>query len=138
LGCGVVRGQARVCAQRVAEGDLLIPARSVGGHHVQVRIAPPVGDLDEETPPGSLVQAGIDDPDRVSIIELRRPMCPPREQHGSSSDRQHHHRWWVGGHWRQQACGPNHADRRPKWIAPYVKGPEGSPLMKDRVHVWRR
>jgi hypothetical protein len=78
------------------------------------------------------------DPDRVSIIELRRPMSPPREQDGSSSDRQYHHRWWVGGHWRQQACGPNHADRRPKWIAPYVKGPEGAPLTKDRVHVWRR
>lgn len=42
------------------------------------------------------------------------------------------------GHWRQQACGPNHADRRPKWIAPYVKGPEGAPLKKDRVHVWRK
>ena len=63
------------------------------------------------------------DPDRVSIIELRRPMSPPREQDGSSSERQYHHRWWVGGHWRQQACG---------------KGPEGTPLMKDRVHVWRR
>jgi len=78
------------------------------------------------------------DLDRVSIIELRRPMSPSREQDGSSSDRQYHHRWWVGGHWRQQACGPNHADRRPKWIAPFIKGPEGAPLKKDRVHVWRR
>jgi hypothetical protein len=34
------------------------------------------------------------DPDRVSIIELRRPMSPPREQHDSSSERQYHHRWW--------------------------------------------
>ncbi|MGH3582674.1 MAG: hypothetical protein ACRDUB_13890 [Mycobacterium sp.] len=76
--------------------------------------------------------------DQVSIIELRRPMSPPREGEGSGADRQYHHRWWVGGHWRQQACGPNHADRRPKWIAPYVKGPEGAPLKKDRVHVWRR
>lgn len=77
-------------------------------------------------------------PDRVSIIELRRPMSPPREHGGSSADRQYRHRWWVGGHWRQQACGPNHADRRPKWIAPYVKGPDGAPLKTDRVHVWRR
>jgi hypothetical protein len=75
---------------------------------------------------------------QVSIIELRRPLSPPREGDGSAADRQYHHRWWVGGHWRQQACGPNHADRRPKWIAPYVKGPEGAPLKKDRVHVWRR
>lgn len=77
-------------------------------------------------------------PDRVSIIELRRPMSPPREHDGSSADRKFRHRWWVGGHWRQQACGPNHADRRPKWIAPYVKGPEDAPLKTDRVHVWRR
>lgn len=77
-------------------------------------------------------------PDRVSIIELRRPMSPPREHDGSSGERVYQRRWWVGGHWRQQACGPNHADRRPKWIAPYVKGPEGAPLTKDRVHVWRR
>ena len=76
--------------------------------------------------------------DRVSIIELRRPMSPPREHEGSSSDRSYRHRWWVGGHWRQQACGPNHADRRPKWIAPYIKGPDDAPLKKDRVHVWRR
>lgn len=81
---------------------------------------------------------GEADPDQVSIIELRRPMSPPREGDGSSSDRQYHHRWWVGGHWRQQACGPNHADRRPKWIAPYVKGPDGAPLKKDRVYLWRR
>ncbi|MGK2904373.1 hypothetical protein [Mycolicibacterium chlorophenolicum] len=78
------------------------------------------------------------DPNRVSIIELRRPMSPPGERDGSCGDRQYRHRWWVGGHWRQQACGPNHADRRPKWIAPYVKGPEGAPLKTDRVHVWRR
>lgn len=78
------------------------------------------------------------DLDRVSIIELRRPMSPPRDHDGAGSDRVYQHRWWVGGHWRQQACGPNHADRRPKWIAPYVKGPEGAPMTKDRVHVWRR
>lgn len=77
-------------------------------------------------------------PNRVSIIELRRPMSPPREHTDSSSDRKYRHRWWVGGHWRQQACGPNHADRRPKWIAPYIKGPEEAPLKTDRVHVWRR
>ncbi|MDZ4269517.1 MAG: hypothetical protein U1D00_28200 [Mycobacterium sp.] len=77
-------------------------------------------------------------PDRVSIIELRRPVSPPREHDGPSVDRKYRHRWWVGGHWRQQACGPNHADRRPKWIAPYVKGPEDAPMKTDRVHVWRR
>ena len=38
------------------------------------------------------------------------------------------HRWVVSGHWRQQACGPNHSRRRPLYIAPYVKGPEDGEL----------
>lgn len=37
-------------------------------------------------------------------------------------------RWWVMGHWRQQRCGERGADRRPTWIAPYVKGPETKPM----------
>jgi hypothetical protein len=31
----------------------------------------------------------------------------------------------VRGHWRNQACGPQMAQRKRIWIQPYVKGPEG-------------
>ncbi|MCT6736575.1 hypothetical protein [Rhodococcus qingshengii] len=46
-------------------------------------------------------------------------------------------RWWVTGHWRQQACGPKMADRKPIWVSPYIKGPDGTPLSADRVNVVR-
>jgi hypothetical protein len=74
----------------------------------------------------------------VTIIELRRPVRLPHDTPGGTSDRQFSRRWWVGGHWRQQACGPNHSERRPKWIAPYIKGPQDKPLTAERVNVWRR
>jgi hypothetical protein len=32
----------------------------------------------------------------------------------------------VRGHFRQQACGPNHSERKTIWIAPFMKGPEGA------------
>lgn len=32
-------------------------------------------------------------------------------------------RFTVRGHWRNQACGPGHVERRMRWIAPYWKGP---------------
>ena len=34
----------------------------------------------------------------------------PQDDPGRTSDRQFSRRWWVGGHWRQQACGPNHSN----------------------------
>jgi hypothetical protein len=45
-------------------------------------------------------------------------------------------RWVVRGHWRQQACGPAHAERRPLWVLPHVKGPEGKPLKVPRATVF--
>jgi hypothetical protein len=74
----------------------------------------------------------------VTIIELRRPTRPPAEKSDSTAERTYNRRWWVSPHWRQQACGPNHSQRRPKFILPYIKGPQDKPLTTDRVNVWRR
>lgn len=55
---------------------------------------------------------------------------------GSSGRRTYRVRWPVEGHWRNQAYGPGRAYRRPTYIAPYIKGPEGAPLRKgSTVHV---
>jgi hypothetical protein len=50
------------------------------------------------------------------------------------------HRWIVSGHWRQQACGPKQTLRRPIWIAPHLKGPDGAPLLRtdNKVKAWVR
>jgi hypothetical protein len=75
----------------------------------------------------------------VRIIDLRAARGgddPDREADGA---RNYRHRWMVRGHWRQQACGPQRSHRRPTWVPPHVKGPDGAPwLTSERVHVWRR
>jgi hypothetical protein len=49
-------------------------------------------------------------------------------------------RWIVKGHWRQQAVGEGRQFRRPVYIAPHIKGPEGLPLdttEKTTVKIWK-
>lgn len=49
---------------------------------------------------------------------------------------EYRHQWIVRGHWRNQRCGSRGQDRRPIWIAPHLKGPDGAPLIGgDRVTV---
>lgn len=75
-------------------------------------------------------------PADVRVINLRR------KSHGApggDSDREYFHQWVVRGHWRQQPYGPDSSLRRPVWIAPHVKGPEGAPLLGgEKVHAWVR
>jgi len=40
----------------------------------------------------------------------------------------------VCGHWRNQACGPHHSERRRTWISPYWKGPDASEAI-GKVYV---
>lgn len=72
--------------------------------------------------------------DAVRVITLRHP-----EHHGyPTSDRTYHHRWVVRGHWRKQWY-PSQERNIPIWITPYVKGPDGAPLLAgEKVYAWRR
>lgn len=65
----------------------------------------------------------------VQVVRLRAHPGA-REQHGGDSGegRGYTVRWMVRGHWRQQPYGPQRSKRRPTWINPHVKGPEGAPL----------
>lgn len=48
-------------------------------------------------------------------------------------------RFMVRGHWRSQACGEKLGQRRPVYVAPYLKGPKDAPLKtSETVFVWRR
>jgi hypothetical protein len=79
-------------------------------------------------------------PTDVRVVDLRRALTPadPDDEH-EHTGRRLKHRHLVRGHWRQQPWGPQHAQRRPTWVAPYLKGPEGAPLVeRERVMVWRR
>lgn len=76
----------------------------------------------------------------VSVVDLRRAYVPQdRDPDGGSDGRTYRHRWVVSGHWRNQAYGREHSQRRRQWIPSYVKGPDGAPLLvTEKVNVWRR
>lgn len=75
-------------------------------------------------------------PSMVTIVDILRAQTRSRS---ADSGRTFNHRFPVSGHWRQQACGPNHSQRKPKYIGDYLKGPADAPLIapKTRVHVLR-
>jgi hypothetical protein len=76
---------------------------------------------------------------RVQLVDLRTVRYTHDEQPEPGEGREYTRRWLVRGHWRQQACGPQRSQRRPTWIAPYIKGPGEAPLIvTDHVNVWRR
>lgn len=76
------------------------------------------------------------EPGRVRIIELRRS---DSSRPAGMSEREYHHQWIVRGHWRQQACGPERSRRKPTWIAPHIKGPEGAPMLGgEKVYALKR
>lgn len=53
--------------------------------------------------------------------------------------REYSHRWIVRGHMRTYHVGTGRERTEKRWIAPYVAGPEGAPLIpKEHVWVWRR
>ena len=43
-------------------------------------------------------------------------------------------RFIVRGHWRRQACGPNHSERRLTWVAPFWKGEDA---LEPIQHIYK-
>ena len=71
----------------------------------------------------------------IRVVQLCRRESQS-QQRGSSEPVNWSHRWFVQGHWRQQACGPKRAERRPRWIGPFVKGPGDKPLKPPRSTIF--
>ena len=73
----------------------------------------------------------------VVVFTLRRASNTP-EYEGEERDVQWSHRWIVQGHWRNQPYvektdqGDKRTIYRQIWISPYVKGPDGKPLIFKR------
>jgi hypothetical protein len=76
------------------------------------------------------------DLDSVRVISLRKAERPEHEKREGESQREYHFRWVVTGHWRNQSCGPNHADHRLTYILPYMKGPDDAPLKESKRKVY--
>jgi hypothetical protein len=70
----------------------------------------------------------------IRVVELRRRATPSK----TGDDPQTvawSHQWVVSGHWRQQPY-PSLGIVQPRWITPYVKGPEHLPLKPPRAKVF--
>ena len=75
--------------------------------------------------------------DRVTVVDMR----PMRQVHTTTdaTGRRLTTRHVVRGHWTHQPYGPKRSLRRLQWVAPFIRGPEGSPFVgTDTVTVWRR
>lgn len=79
-------------------------------------------------------RAGFQHEPVVRVIELRRAHSRS-EHHGESDAVAWTHQWIVSGHWRQQWY-PSLNTNQPRWIMPYVKGPEDKPLKPPRAKVF--
>jgi len=70
----------------------------------------------------------------IRVVELRRRQSQPNhtDEHKAIA---WSHQWVVSGHWRQQPY-PSLGIVQPRWITPYVKGPEDRPLKPPRAKVF--
>ncbi len=82
-------------------------------------------------------------PPPVTVVNLRRSTkqeIAAAADVAAAGERHYSHRFLVGwpkGFWKSQPCGPRQSQRRRIYIAPYVKGPDGAPLVvKERVYQW--
>lgn len=78
-----------------------------------------------------------DQPDTVRVVRLRAPRHTgrPGDTDQRSDDAYYSHRFLVRGHWRQQWY-PSQNRHAPRWINPFVKGPEDAPFVaKDTVFL---
>jgi hypothetical protein len=68
----------------------------------------------------------------IQTILLRAADRGAAQDHPESRDWQH--QWIVRGHWRNQFF-PSKQEHQPVWVKPYLKGPEGKPLLPTRPVV---
>lgn len=71
---------------------------------------------------------------------LRKQAVRSSEVQGGREDREewYSHQFVVRGHWRNVAYGEGRSKRRLRWIMPFLKGPEGTPVIRrPLVRVWR-
>ncbi len=74
----------------------------------------------------------------VRLIQLRRKQKDSAGVEHETKDVEWTCRWLVNGHWRKQWY-PTKGEHHPRWIAPYVKGPEDKPLRTGgKVYVVNR
>lgn len=81
---------------------------------------------------------GLSTQPTVRVVHLRRAdYSGDRGDMSEGVEFSYSCRFVVQGHWRQQPCGPNHADRRLIYITPFIKGPDNAPLKESMRRVFQ-
>ena len=73
----------------------------------------------------------------ISVVQLRRKARDAVAACAAATGHTLKHKFWVQGHMRAQWY-PSTQAHQVIWIAPYLKGPAGAPLLEDRVYTVRR
>lgn len=73
-------------------------------------------------------------------VTLRHAKLPQADGSGEGGGVHYSVQWAVKGHWRYIEDKQNPAYRRPVWVRPHIKGPEGAPLLDPSklVNVLRK
>lgn len=79
-----------------------------------------------------------DEPRTVTVVELR---STHRDNNAAvqAAERTYRSRWIVRGHWHNYWTGKRDGERvlKPRYVMPYVKGPDGAPLnLTEKVSKW--
>lgn len=73
--------------------------------------------------------------DLINVVTLRKRAA---DSHSATArDVDWSCRWFVSPHWRNQAYGPGHSERRPILIPAYVKGPADRPLKPQPERIFK-
>lgn len=72
----------------------------------------------------------------VSTIVLRRAWREEKERHGNGEPMDYSCQWLVSGHWRNQWL-PSKGTWEPRYVQPYLKGPEDKPFRAKQGTVYR-
>lgn len=84
-----------------------------------------------------LDKAGWHGGDTVQVVQLRRREHAGRGRSENAEPVEWSCRWVVGGHWHNFWLGPRSQQvKQPRWLLPYVKGPDGKPLKDPGARVF--
>jgi hypothetical protein len=68
-------------------------------------------------------------PPEVQVIRMREYADADQPARADAGERDWSGRWMVRGHWHQYRVGPGRQRLEPRYVAPYVKGPQDKPLV---------
>jgi hypothetical protein len=105
--------------------------------------SPGISHIGEYTPSRQVVRQaqrkGRPVPSPVKMVYLRRPSRKGEPSTHEGEENHYGHRFIVRAHLRLQAYGPGRKQRKLITVGPFIKGPEGTPLVtKETVHAWIR